>query len=259
MVKLEWLVESISKKAAVDGDQFVYQLNTGKPNAIADEQATAPSPASKRNILLMSGQTPKQGTPKRLNFNDTNSSMSKDQSASNKTLTPQANNAEDEMIDQYLKAPAPVPAKPLASAPAPVQATVAVPEQVAGPSKPNDGFKVPARVPCSAVPTAASDQLSEFDSESDFCSESANHPVLFLADMKVYVRGFDTESHESLVYDCRVAGAEVFEDPNFSGTVDIIILPVDAITMEGVKAKANTIVNHNWLVSFILFMFIQCD
>lgn len=243
MVKLEWLVESISLKAAADGDKFIYQLNTGKPNAAADETATAPSPASKRNILLMSGQTPKQGTPKRLNFNDTNSSMSKGQSPSDKTMTPQRNNVvEDEIIDQYLKAPAPVAAKPLAPPPAPKPREEK--EPVAGPSKPNDGFKMPAQ----PVASCASDNLSDFDSESDMCSVTANQ-VMFLANLKVFVHGFDAESHSCMVDDCRVAGAEVYDDPDFNGTVDVIILPMDAMTMDGIKAKSKVIVNHNWLVS----------
>lgn len=241
-MKLDWLVESISNKVAVDSDKFVYQLNNGKPNAMADEQATAPSPASKRNILLMSGQTPKQATPKRLNFNDSNASILKDQSMNEKTMTPNSIMAqpEDEIIGQYLRAPAPVAKK--VPPPAIVQAKVSAPEPVAGPSKQHDGFKVPAQ-PISAC---ESDNFSDLDSESEYASNV--NQVMFLASMKVFISGFDLDSHESLVEDCRIAGAEVIDDKDFSGAVDILILPVDAVSMEDIKAKAKIIVNHNWLV-----------
>lgn len=241
-MKLDWLVESISKKVAVDSDKFVYQLNNGKPNAMADEQATAPSPASKRNILLMSGQTPKQATPKRLNFNDSNASILKDQSVNEKTMTPNDVMAqqEDEIIDQYLRAPAPVATKvpPTTT----VQAKVPAPEPVAGPSKLHDGFKVPAQ----PIPACESDNFSDLDSESEYASNV--NQVMFLASMKVFISGFDMDSHESLVEDCRIAGAEVIDDKDFSGAVDILILPVDAVSMDDIKAKAKIIVNHNWLV-----------
>lgn len=235
LVKLDWLVDSIAKKTAVDADKYVYHLNNGKSKAIADEQATAPSPASKRNILLMS-QSSKQGTPKRLNF-DANSS--KDQTLegnNNTTLVSQTANkpphGEDEIIGQYLIAPAPPPA--------PKEPAKIVSEPVAGPSKPNELFKVPAQ----PAPT----NESEFETDSEFGSTMNDH-VMFLAKQKVFIRGFDTESHESLVEDCKIAGAEVIEDDEYTGMVDFLILPVDAITMEGVKVKAKTIVNHNWLVS----------
>lgn len=243
LVKLDWLVESIAKKTAIDSDKFIYQLNGSKANAVADEQVTAPSPASKRNILLMS-QTSKQGTPKRLNF-DGNSPMPNGQSP-NEESTLQSQDrlkraqAEDELIDQYLKAPAPVPT--VTQAPIPV----------AGPSRANDVFKVPAQPPThseSTNNTFVTDLESE--SESEF-SNTMHQPVLFLANLKVFIKGFDNESHESLVEDCVSAGANVIEDDNYKGTVDFLILPVDAVTMNGINVKAKKIVNHNWLVRRII-------
>ncbi|XP_055297166.1 DNA topoisomerase 2-binding protein 1-A [Sitodiplosis mosellana] len=236
LVKLDWLLESIAQKTAVDSDRFIYHLNVGKSNAVADEQATAPSPATKRNILLMS-QTSKLSTPKRLDF-DGDASTAKDQSTHNEsTLKSQDQRnkraqAEDDLIDQYLKAPA--PAQTLAPAK----------EPVAGPSKTtNDVFKVPAQ------PTANEEsRFTDFESESEF-SVTMNNQVTFLANLKVYIKGFDIESHESLVEDCRIAGAEVIEDDNYKGTVDFLILPVDAITMNGINVKAKRIVNHNWLIN----------
>lgn len=238
MVKLDWLVESIVQKFAVDGDKCVYNLNNGKPNALANEQATAPSPASKRNILLMS-QSSKQGTPKRLNF-DGNASL-KDQSLNGSEMTLQSQQqsireqAEDELIDQYLKGPS--PAQPVVQEKQPVEPT----EQIAGTSKTKEVFKVPAQPP----PTNESD----FESESEF-SVTLSHQVKFLAKLKVFIKGFDVESHESLVEDCRSAGAEVIENDNYKGVIDFLILPVDAVTMNGVHVKAKKIVNHNWLVRF---------
>lgn len=231
LVKLDWLVESIAQKTAVDSDTFIYQLNGGKPNAVADEQATAPSPASKRNILLMS-QTSKQGTPKRLNFDG--DSTSKNQTINEEsTLKSQQHwerqdKAEEDLIDQYLKAPAQAPAKE--------------PVAVAGPSKINEVFKVPNQ-----PVTQTESEATDLESCSEF-SVTMNHQVLFLANLKVFLKGFDIDSHESLVDDCRMAGAEVIENENYKGTVDFMILPVDAITMNGINVKAKRIVNHNWLV-----------
>lgn len=237
LVKLDWLVESIAQKTAVDSDTFIYQLNAGKPNAVADEQATAPSPASKRNILLMS-QTSKQATPKRLNFDG--NSTSKNQTINEEsTLKSQEQwkriQAEEDIIDQYLKAPA--------QAPAVIQAPANEPVAVAGPSKINEVFKVPAQ-----PVTQTESEGTDFESESEF-SVTMSHHVLFLKNLKVFLKGFDIDSHESLVDDCQMAGAEVIENENYKGIVDFMILPVDAITMKGINVKAKKIVNHNWLVS----------
>lgn len=250
LTKLDWLVECILRKVAVDCDPYLYHLTSNKAQAMADEQATAPSPASKRNILLMS-QTSKQGTPKRLNFNDSNSSMnaSKNESPSDKTLLSQTNKeqAEDDLIDQYLNAqpaPAPVPA--------------AVREPVAGPSKAKDdnNFKVPAQpqpqaqaqVQAQSLQQSSNDTESEYDSEYDYTPNSA---IKFLANLKVMFRGFDSESHESLAEDCQIAGAEIIDDDNYKGTIDFLIMPVDAMSMHGTNVKAKQIVNQNWLVSWI--------
>lgn len=237
LVKLDWLVESIAQKTAVDSDTFIYQLNGGKPNAVADEQATAPSPASKRNILLMS-QTSKQGTPKRLNFDGSstskNNTIDEQSTLKSQDQREKQDKAEEDLIDQYLKAPV--------QAPAPIQAPAKEPVAVAGPSKTNEVFKIPAQP---VTPTESEGTDSEFCSE---LSVTMNNQVLFLANLKVFLKGFDIESHESLVDDCRMAGAEVIENENYKGTVDFLILPVDAITMNGINVKAKRIVNHNWLV-----------
>lgn len=243
---MEWLVESIKEKVAVDSDRFLYHLNTGKPNTMPDE--SAPSPASKRNILLMSGQTSKPCTPRQLNFND-----STDQSPADKTLTSQTARplaaADNEIIDQYLKAPAPAPK--VAPETIPPNEKLPTVEPVAGPSRiTSDGFKVPAQ-PMPACSTQNDSAAHEFDSELGSVFQSQ---VEFLANFKVHVRGFDTESHESLVDDCKIAGATIIDDENYSGTIDLLILPVDAISMDGIKLKAKTIVNHNWLVSAIVLL-----
>lgn len=236
-MKLDWLVESIAQKTAVDCEKFKYSLNSGKSN-VDDEQATAPSPASKRNILLMSGQSSKQATPKRLNFDSTsmnNSMADKNQSLNNDSLKSQdtAARPEDDIIDQYLKAPPPK------------EPTVQPVEPEANTS--SDVFKIPAQPQPNIQSTAQSD-ITDFESESEF-SVSINNQVLFLANLKIFIKGFDPESHESLVEDCKIAGAEVIEDDNYKGTVDFLILPVDAITMDGINITAKNIVNHNWLVS----------
>lgn len=77
-----------------------------------------------------------------------------------------------------------------------------------------------------------------------------DYKVLFLANCTVYIKGFDEESHKSLVHDCRIGGAEVIEDDNYDGTVDFLILPLRAITMDGINVKAKKIVNSHWMVRF---------
>lgn len=240
-------MESIAQKTAADSDRFVYQLNAGKPNTVADEQSTAPSPATKRNILLMS-QTSKLATPKRLDFD---ANESKDQSPNNEsTLKSQDQvkrraQAEDEIIDQYLKAPAPAPTLATAK-----EVVAKAPEPIAGSSKANEVFKVPAQPMATSTPTLEdASKCTDFESESEF-SVTLNHQVMFLANLKVFIKGFDIESHESLVDDCRIAGAQVIEDDNYRGTIDFLILPVDAITMNGINVNAKRIVNHNWLVGY---------
>lgn len=247
LVKLEWILESISKKAVADCDRFIYQLNVGKSSVLADNHTAAPSPASKRNILLMSGQTPKQGTPKRLNFNDPNLTTSKDQSPNDNAQKSKhtTDEADDEIIDQYLHAPPPpIPTKVPAQIPVTTNAPII--EPVAGPSNADAGFKVPAQ------PHPKDDcERTDLDSDSNYDNTAVLSQMRFLDKMKVHIRGFDKESQESLVEDCKMAGAEVIEDNNYSGVVDLLILPVDAITMDGITVKAKCIVNHNWLVRFL--------
>lgn len=254
-MKLEWILESIKQKSVADCDRFIYQLNAGKSNAVADESAAAPSPASKRNILLMSGQTPKQGTPKRLNFNDQNSPKSKDQSPNQSTSKPQHTNNEidDALIDQYLQAPAPpapIPARKEPEPVPPMTTRTTTIEPVAGPSNADAGFKVPAQPAPRARDDSESDRTDLDSEQSEFSSAMASQ-VTFLNKLKVYIRGFDEESQVSLVEDCKLAGADVIEDNNYTGEVDLLILPVDAMTMEGIVVKPKCIVNHNWLVRFL--------
>lgn len=253
-MKLEWILESIKQKSVADCDRFIYQLNAGKSNAVADDNAAAPSPASKRNILLMSGQTPKQGTPKRLNFNDPNSPISKDQSPNQSTpkLPQVTDDIEDELIDQYLQAPAPPPSIPTRKEPEPVAPTTTkatLAEPVAGPSNADAGFKVPAQPVARTKDDSESDRTDIDSEQSEFSSAMASQ-VTFLNKLKVYIRGFDEESQVSLVEDCKLAGADVIEDNDYSGEVDLLILPVDAMTMEGILVKPKCVVNHNWLVRF---------
>lgn len=255
-MKLEWILESIKQKSVADCDRFIYQLNAGKSNAVADDHAAAPSPASKRNILLMSGQTPKQGTPKRLNFNDSNSLMSKDQSANQNTSKTFRNSDEagDEIIDQYLQAPPPNASPKVPEQIPPVTTKIAANiEPVAGPSNADAGFKVPAQPVARAQDDCESDR-TDLDSEQSEFGSALVSQMKFLSKIKVHIRGFDEDSQMSLVEDCKSAGAEVVEDNDYSGEVDLLILPVDAITMEGIKVKPKCIVNHHWLVRIILFI-----
>lgn len=234
-MKLEWLVESIEQKTAVtDCDQFLYRLNNGKQNELPEE--AAPSPASKRNILSMSGSSGKRVHRTRLNFDDSSSTPSKvpnvEPLACKQPITNE--NAEDQMIDQYLNAV----------------------ETVAKPSTPKqaiEAFKVPSAqaLPAQAAAVFATVSGStESESQSEY---SSTMPELmdFLANLKVYVTGFDDESHDSLVNDCTNAGAEIIFDENYKGKVDYMILPIDYMTMDGIKIKAKHLVNHNWLVSRI--------
>lgn len=243
LVKLEWILESILQKSVADCDRFIYQLNAGKSNPIVDDHVAAPSPASKRNILLMSGQTPKNATPKRLNFNDSTVSTPKNQSPTDNgnDSDHSKDQADDELLDEYLQAPmaSEVPV------PIPVSSKPPSKEPVAGPSNADDGFKVPAQ-PRSKDDIEAN--RTDLDSDMNFDSTALSQ-LTFLDKMKVHIQGFDKESHESLVDDCKMAGAEIIDDDSYSGTVDLLILPVDAMTMDGITIKAKCIVNHNWLVS----------
>lgn len=251
LVKLDWILESIKQKSVADCDRFIFQLNGGKPNAVTDESAAAPSPASKRNILLMSGQTPKQGTPKRLNFNEANSPKSTDQSPNQNASQSQhlTNEIDNELIDQYLQAPPPPPL--VATKPnelEPMMATRAtIAEPIAGPSHADAGFKVPAQPAARAKDDSTSDRTDLDSEQSEFSSTMASQ-LMFLNKYKVHIRGFDEESQVSLVEDCKLAGADVIEDNDYDGEVDLLILPVDAMTMDGIHVKPKCVVNHNWLV-----------
>lgn len=149
---------------------------------------------------------------------------------------------DDEIIDQYLQAPPP------SEAAAPIATTSNVnqiTEPVAGPSNAGGAFKIPAQ------PRSKDDMENErtdLDSELQFDSTALSQ-LMFLEKLTVHIHGFDKESHESLAEDCIMAGADVIEDKDYSGVVDLLILPVDAMTMEGIAVQAKCIVNHNWMVS----------
>lgn len=79
---------------------------------------------------------------------------------------------------------------------------------------------------------------------------SMTSPAKFLHKLKVFIRGFDEERQIFLVQECKLAGADVIEDENYIGEVDLSILPVDAVKMEGIMVTSKLTVNHLWLVSF---------
>lgn len=227
---MDWLVESILKKCVIDSEKYLFCLNNDKQEEGID---VAPSPASKRNILSMSGS--KQGNRKRLNFDESNTpnageSYLKD-IFTEKTIQNESESIESLLINEYANAQ---PSINKAN------------ETVASTSKGGNDFKVPQALGNS------SEQNDEY-TESEFDSELSSNtiePVTFLANLKVHIRGFDVESAESLIEDCKLAGAEVILDTDSTETVDFLILPVDAMTMDHIKVKARNITNHNWLVGF---------
>lgn len=227
LVKLQWLVDSIAQKTAiVDCQKYIYRLNGGKQNDLDDDGAFAPSPASKRNILSMSGIS-KQGTPKRLDF-DGNKSTSKtpDKQAENEKM-------DSLLIDQYLNAD---------DIPAPVQPST---------SSAHNMFKVPKAVEPAPQPDSES-QLTAGSEESTMASQDVSSK--YLDGMQVYIHGFSDDSTESMIEDCEKAGAEVHMNQNYQGVIDYLILPIDAMTMDDVTIEAKHVVNQNWLVRGKLFL-----
>lgn len=223
-MKLQWLADSITAKTAIaDCQKYVYRLN-GKQNEIDDDGATAPSPASKRNILSMSGMLSKNANPKRLNF-DGNTST---------TGTPNKQTAADSLenliLDQYMNAddiPAPVP----------------------NATSTSDEFKVPKSVEQPQIPQASTDSVSNIGSELSTMESEDVPAVRYLDKLKIYIHGFSDDSTETLIEDCEQAGAEIYSNQNFQGTVDYLIVPMDVMTMENVTVKAKHVVNQNWLVN----------
>lgn len=204
----------MSKKAVCDADAYLVRLNSGKPE---EEIDAAPSPASKQNILSMSN-IGRSANRKRLNFDEKQAKTTNQQ---NDDM-----HLENVLIDEYANAQ-PMPPK-------------AIDEPTA--NKSSDVFKMPA----------AAEPLNQTGTESQFDSEygsTLSEPVTFLANMKVFIHGFDEESTDSLVEDCELAGANVIKDANSTEAVDYLILPLDAMNMNDIKVKPQNIVNHNWLVS----------
>lgn len=70
----------------------------------------------------------------------------------------------------------------------------------------------------------------------------------FLENFKVSLHGFDEECQSLLADDCFWAGANVIQDNDYSGEVDLLVMPVDAMIMEGIKVQPKLIVNQLWLV-----------
>lgn len=224
-MKLQWLADSITMKTAIaDCHKYIYRLN-GKQNDIDDDGATAPSPATKRNIMSMSGILSKNATPKRLNFDgnsSTNVTPNNQQSA--------ADNLENLILDQYMNAE---------DIPAPLPIATSTCNQ----------FKVPKAVDQPPIAQTSTDSVSNIGSEESTV-ESQDVPVKYLNNLKVYIHGFSEDSTETLIADCEQAGAVVYSNQNYQGTIDFLILPTDAMTMENITIKAKHIVNQNWLVSF---------
>lgn len=230
MLKLDWLVESIAKKGAImDYERFLYRLGGAGKSADAVEEAnSAPSPASKRNILSMTGNAmkPKQ---RRLDFqnneepNKANTSVTSELSRTN---VPLDENMENLILDQYLNASV---------------------------NKDKSMFKMPAPVAAAAKPApepAKSNYVSMNRSELSIDFDDSEPELNFLEGKTVHIHGFDEDSIAALVYDCELAGATLITDDNYSQTVDYMIVAIDIMSLENMKIKARNIVNHHWLVSW---------
>lgn len=223
LVKLEWLVDSITAKTAItDCHQYTYHLNGAKQGDANDDGAFAPSPASKRNILSMSGMLSKQANPKRLNFDGNKSNGSSEQNKSKEN-----ENAESLLLDQYLNAQD-------------------IPEPVPSTSSTRNVFKVPKAV--EPPISSSSDLQSGSSSENTVQTMTEETQVQYLKDLKVYIHGFSDDSTESMIQDCEAAGAEVHVNQNYAGIIDYLILPLDAMNMDDITIKSKHIVNQNWLV-----------
>lgn len=208
-------MESIAQKQAITNcDKFLYRL--GNQSDIGDDGADMLSPASKRNILSMNGSILRSdNNRRRLEFSNHTGN-------DEHTLQSQEPQEDNVMIDQYLNASV----------------------------NQNKEFKVPQPL-VNVVPSRENIQNThlniDLESESDFSLTLTEKN--FLTGLVISVIGFDKESKELLVSDCKACGAVVIDDENFSGTVNYLILPVDTYTMDGIQIKAKYIVNHNWLVS----------
>lgn len=227
LLKLDWLVESIAKRQAItEYDKYIYRFSSCKSNNVADDSANVPSPASKRNILSMSGSSLKPSNRRRLEFASgselTNRPFTPNNGVKEKSLNHGNENLEDIIIDQYLSS------------------TVVQ----------DNHFKVPqalvnaAQLQTSVLPPVDQSLDSEHGSDYSLTFSESN----FLNGFTVYILGFDTESNEALIDDCKAAGAVVIIDDHFKGSVDYLILPLDILSMNDVQVKAKHIVNQHWLV-----------
>lgn len=241
MLTLDWLVESIAKKGAImDYERFLYRLSgTAKSADAADESSSVPSPASKRNILSMAGNSIKSN-PRRLNFqtnegpNKANASIISEMS---RTDPPIHENMENLILDQYMNASVNKD-KSMFKMPAPV---VTPPAEKAAPKHNN------------YVPINPSEDSMDFEDSSAMSNTETDYN--FLENKVVFIHGFDEESHAALVHDCELGGATVIADSNYKHMVDYMILAIDILSMEGITVRARNIVNHHWLVSVIVILF----
>lgn len=226
MLTLGWLVECIAKKCAItEYEPYLYRLpNAAKPCDKIDDTSSAPSPASKRNILSMSGNS-KQANPRRLTFQNNEEVDKATASMIPDASIPINENMENLILDQYMNASV-NKGKSMFKMPAPVA------------DAPKDA---PEQSVCQR-----SDESAEFEESS---AEPSRSEYNFLEDKIVFIHGFNEESHAALVSDCELGGATVIADHNYKHVVDYMILPIDILTMDGITVKAKSIVNHYWLVS----------
>lgn len=235
ILKLNWLVESIAKKQPVpENEALMYKLRSTK-SADLDVQ-DAPSPASKKNILSMSGSASVFKVPRRkLGFNDCGPDDSPNAPHNDQGENEKADDVEDIMLDQYLVADA-QPGVPLPALP-PKELITKIPTPTAV-----------DRTTAQAPAANSSSESRAFDSEMS--SQYTENPD-FLVNTTVCIHGFDKESTDILIHDCKLAGAEVVQAGELR-SVNYLITSMDVMTLEGVTVDAEHLVNQNWLVSGII-------
>lgn len=221
-VTLDWLAESIKHKQSIANcDPYLYKLNPSKSKEKAEEAADVPSPASKKNILSMTGNF-KVPKPKRLDFKS-----SEAENNANKSIfqiqgddIPNDEHLEDLLLDQYI----------------------------------NADTTVSSALDKENVEHLEEQQQNELEKPNFTYSENqytyeASEELSFLNNLTVHIQGFDEESSELLIQDCRAAGANVILDENYQGIVDYLIVSLDILSLENIRIKAKNVVNQNWLVS----------
>lgn len=234
MLKLDWLIESIAKKAAItDLEPFMYRLNGkgGKSADTVDESSSVPSPASKRNILSMTGNSMKQPNRRRLEFLNDDEPNKLNASVADVPIIdlPINENMENLILDQYLHASVNKD-KSLFKMPAPVESRGS-----------------PEKLPSNYVPMNPS--INSLDFEDSSVTTNTETEYNFLENKTVFIHGFDEDSIDALVYDCQLGGGIVITDKNHTQEVDYLILAADIMSMNGIAVKAKNVVNHYWLVS----------